>query len=194
MDVRGRLCHRGRLAAALLATAAVLVASACGGSDDDESDGVASLPAATAPATTAATQEDARDLLVAFTRCLREEGLDVPDPDFSLSPEEAREQFRDSGIDFEDPAVQEAVAACRPLLAGILQAFSPEQIEAFRDAAVEWADCMRDRGIDVPDPDFTAPLGRIFGELDEDDPDFRAANEACDDVFEDLGNPFEGEG
>jgi hypothetical protein len=168
-------------------------AAACGGSDDEPE--VAALPAATetGEAPTGATTEavrDPRDILVDFTRCLREEGVDVPDPDFEAAPGEARERLEEAGIDLDDPHVQEAVQTCQPLLAGILQSFSPEQIQAFRDAIVEYAECMREQGIDLPDPDFTEGFDIFGGAADPSDPAFQAANQVCSDVFSDLANPF----
>jgi hypothetical protein len=177
------------LAAGVLAAAA----AACGGSDDEPE--VADLPtvADTGEPESGATTEgarDPRDILVDFTRCLREEGVDVPDPDFEAAPGEARERLEEAGIDLDDPRVQEAVQTCQPLLAGILQSLSPEQIQGFRDAIVEYAECMREQGIDLPDPDFSGGFDIFGGEADPSDPAFQAANEVCSDVFGDLTNPF----
>jgi hypothetical protein len=177
------------LAAAVLAVAA----AACGGSDDEPE--VAELPAAADTgepengATTDAAR-DPRDILVDFTRCLREEGVDVPDPDFEADPAEAREQLEEAGIDLDDPRVQEAVQTCQPLLGGILQSLTPEQVQAFRDAIVEYAECMREHGIDLPDPDFSGGLDIFGGAVDPSDPAFQEANEECSEIFGDLTNPF----
>jgi hypothetical protein len=181
------------IAFVLVAGTLAATAAACGGSNDEPE--VAELPAAadTGEPETGATTEasrDPRDILVDFTRCLREEGIDVPDPDFEAAPGEARDRLEEAGIDLDDPQVQEAVQTCQPLLAGILQSFSPEQIQAFRDAFVEYAQCMRDQGIDLPDPDFSGGLDIFGGEIDPSDPAVQAANEVCSEVFGDLTNPF----
>lgn len=180
---------------ALMLAAAVLAvsAAACGGVDSEPE--VAELPAAadTGEPETGATTDaprDPRDILVDFTRCLREEGVDVPDPDFEAAPGEARERLEEAGIDLDDPRVQEAVETCQPLLAGILQSLSPDQVQAFRDAIVEYARCMREQGVDLPDPDFSGGFDIFGGAADPSDPAFRAANEACSGIFSDLTNPF----
>jgi hypothetical protein len=181
------------IALVVAAVALVAAAAACGGSDDEPE--VAALPAAadTGEPETGATTDvarDPRDILVDFTRCLREEGVDVPDPDFDAAPGEARQRLEEAGVDLDDPRVQEAVQTCQPLLAGILQSLSPEQIQGFRDAIVEYAKCMREQGIDLPDPDFSGGFDIFGGAADPSDPAFQAANEVCSDVFSDLENPF----
>ena len=71
----------------LLVIALVMVAAACGGSDDEAGDGVASLSGAAddeviavplpADEVVELTQEEA---LLAFTACLRDNGVDIEDP------------------------------------------------------------------------------------------------------------------
>jgi hypothetical protein len=174
--------------AALLAT----VAGCGGGSSEPE---VADLPAqaetdASATGTAPSGARDPQDILVDFTRCLREQGVDVPDPDFNASPEEARKRLEEAGIDLDDPRVQKAFQTCQPLLLGILQSLTPEQVQAFRDAIVDYARCMREHGVDLPDPDFSGGLN-IFGDaVDPTDPAFQAANEECSKIFRDIPNPF----
>ena len=49
--------------------------------------------------------------LLTFARCMREEGLDFPDPkpgEFGFFA------FRDAEVDFNDPAFQEAFEICQP--------------------------------------------------------------------------------
>ena len=85
---------------------------------------------------------------------------------------------------------------------------SPEEEAAFEDAQIEWAECMRERGIDVPDVDGGASGGVIIvgGPDEEGDPqsggfggddfDFEAfeeANEECDAAFDELEELFGGE-
>jgi hypothetical protein len=50
---------------------------------------------------------------------------------------------------------------------------------------------MRDEGIDMPDPDFSGGGGlfRMGGPgsgIDPDDPDFRAAQETCQPILQEL--------
>ena len=187
--------HRLSPRTALFVVVAVLAATAagCGGSNDEPQ--VADLPAqanteTAAPETTPSAARDPRDILVDFTGCLREQGVDVPDPDFNATPDEARKRLEEAGIDLDDPHVQEAIRTCQPLLLGILQSLSPEQVQAFRDAIVDYARCMREHGVDLPDPDFSGGLDIFGGAADPSDPAFQAANEECSKIFRDIPNPF----
>ena len=127
----------GRCAIVVLLLAVVLVAAACGSSSDEPEPVVAELPAEAPPAASdpgAADEErDARDILVAFTQCLRDEGFDVPDPDFSASAAETQRRLTERGIDTDDPAFDAAVTTCEPELNGILQAFSVEELQQLAD-------------------------------------------------------------
>lgn len=53
------------------------------------------------------------------------------------------------------------------------------------DRAQRFAQCMRDNGVDVPDPDPNAPggpgLGGAAGKIDRDSPVFQQARTACQD-------------
>jgi hypothetical protein len=67
---------------------------------------------------------------------------------------------------------------------------SEEQEQKFKDAALEHARCMRDHGIDFPDPTFsegggaTIKLGK--GSVDPNDPDFKAAEKECREIMEEV--------
>lgn len=145
-------------------------------------DGDQSGPAADEAEPAPDTFEDA---LLQFTRCLREQGLDVDDPDLSGGG-------RPGGIlrDLQrnDPEVQAAFQACRSLLEGQRREFTPEQQAERQDQLIEFAKCLRSQGLEVDDPDFSGSGpgagGRgIFGpnSLDQDDPEVAAALEACQD-------------
>lgn len=172
-----------------------LVVSGCGGSDS--SSGVAqigSTSATPAPAdatTTQASREDVQEAVLAFTRCLRGEGLNVPDPDFSGGGGGARILLPRGGIDPSSPKFRKAQEKCQPLIASIRPQFSPEQREKFQEAAVKFAQCMRKNGVDVPDPDFSSggPGGGLFGSgrIDPSNPKVQKAMEACRSVFTDAG-------
>lgn len=179
-----------------LAAVAGLMLAACGGSDSPE---VANLGNTTAAQEDGSTTEetDSEEAILGFTRCMRENGVDLPDPEFSEDGE-GGPRFQigpggGGGFDPNDPDFQEAQEACREHLEGIQGRFDPEDREAFQDAALEFARCMRDHGIDFPDPEFSEGPGggggMLFGGdgVDPSDPDFQAAQEECQQVFEDLG-------
>lgn len=151
--------------AAIGASAALV---ACGGEDASGEDEQAKF-------------EDAQ---LEFAQCMREHGVDVPDP----------ESGGDGGLRFElqgqvdDQDFQEAQEACRPILEdAIPEGDRPDPAEV-RDQLHEMTECLRDRGYDVPEP-------QIFGPGDEppdeppapskeledlmDDPEFQQAQEEC---------------
>lgn len=182
----------------LLVTALALVLVACGGGDDD---GVATLDSTTT--TVAASDADGgsvaeqdEERLLAFAACMRDNGIeDFPDPRLNA----------DGSVDFgaddrpfadvEEDVAEAAFEACADELAGVSFAPGGENFDltAIEDALVEFASCMREQGVDVPDPDFSSFLlggeGGIspFGDIDFEDPGVLAAVEECRDVFTGLG-------
>jgi len=68
--------------------------------------------------------------------------------------------------------------------------------EKFRKAALEHSRCMREQGIDMPDPQFDEDggaqirIGRGSG-INPDDPKFKQAQEACRDKMPKLDDEDE---
>src|SRR5918999_561350 len=127
------------LAAALLAAAGLGLA-ACGGGED--------------PATSNEDRvQQFREAQLAFARCMREHGVDMPDPTFDGERGLRRIGPGEGGSERE---FREAEQACRKHLEGIEPPeLSSEQQAEFRKAALEHARCMRENGIeDFPDPTF----------------------------------------
>ena len=145
--------------------------------------------------------------LLAFAECMRENGVDFPDPvveadgtvTFGFRPGGGFAALREIGRDPDLPAAREA---CQGLVEGL--AFGPgpggfDMIE-LQDRLLEFAQCMRDNGIDIGDPDLSrfAPgaddggqPGGPFGVIDTDDPDFAPAFEICQ---QQLPQPGQGGG
>jgi len=164
------------LAAAL---ACGLALSACG-SDDNTGE-------------PAADREQAnRDAMLAYTKCMREHGIDMPDP------EPGQRGIRLAAPEGTTPEeMEEAESACRKHLEDIeAPELSEEQKKEFQEAALAHARCMREHGIDMPDPTFNEDgeaqirIRRGDGATgpDPDDPKWKAAEEACRDKL-----PFGGE-
>ena len=62
------------------------------------------------------------------------------------------------------------------------------EFSEMEDMLVEYAGCMRDNGVDMPDPDFSAGSGMIdLGIADPNDATFRAADEACRSILAGFG-------
>jgi hypothetical protein len=164
------------LAAALLAFAALSIA-ACG--DDAETP--------TAAGATSSEDDKVREAQVKFAECMRENGVDIPDP----KPGEGLgiKVGPDSGIDPAD--FEEASKACEQYREDIRPEMSEEEQAEFKERALEHARCMRENGIEnFPDPTFSADggaqiqLGRRGerGGIDPEDPEFQAAQETCGDL------------
>jgi hypothetical protein len=126
-------------------------------------------------------QQDRRDAAVAFAECMREQGIDMPDPQFD---ENGGMQVRiPQGQDPE--AVEDAQQECRQHLEGARGGGELSEAERaeLQEQALAFAQCMRENGVDFPDPQFNEGGGMRFGGpgLNPEDPDFQEAEQACED-------------
>jgi hypothetical protein len=98
------------------------------------------------------SKADFREAALKHARCMREHGIDVPDP--KPGPDGGlRLEMRADGVDKQ--AVQRAEEACRKYLEDVRPPeLSPEKEREFREQALKHARCMREHGIDMPDPTF----------------------------------------
>ncbi len=161
--------------------------TACGG--DDAASGVASLDEVTT--TTVAATEDGRvssneQAVLAFTACLRENGLEVRDPRMDANGNVDLDSFLEVASEVDPDDAEVAVEACQEYLDDIELGFDRIDLTELQDTLVEFAGCMRENGYDLPDPDFSglALQGEgPFGRVDLNDPAFEAAIEQCDDIL-----------
>ncbi|GIG67405.1 hypothetical protein [Phytomonospora endophytica] len=160
-----------RIRTALVLAALALSLTACGSAGDGE--GVATAGGDGAAPSAGSTLSDAEARLK-FGECMREHGIDIPDPD----PDAEGIQIQlPEGVDPED--AKAATEECEQFLpdGGAPPKADPERIEEQR----LFAECMRENGIEgFPDPD--PETGGIIVEGDAFDPsgaEFKAAEEAC---------------
>jgi len=188
---------------AVLAIAAVaLVAAGCGGSGS--SDTIASLESDAGGTTTSAatgTTVDQEQAMLDFAQCMRDQGIDMADPTVDENGNFQMMRPSGGGVNGEfDPADREAMQAareaCSQYLEGIAQQFQQVDMTEMQDLMLQYAACMRENGVDMPDPDFSSsdqgPGGRLgfdTGDFDPSDPTFQAANEACQSIFGANGMP-----
>lgn len=160
--------------------AILLGLAACGGSSAATTPTLPSLgdtsaegPAATTTTTAAVDPELA---FQEYSACMREHGIDMPDPDTSGGGGVI--SIGGEGIDLE--AMDEAAAACDPILAGAFGEFemSLEQEAEIRDQELAFARCMRDNGVDWPDPTGDFGSGGVAIDLGDADPE--TVNDAMD--------------
>ena len=174
-----------------------LVAGACTGDSDLPS--IASLetdpPNPSAESATDADQAaDSEAAMLAFTQCLRDQGIDVGDPtidaDGNLQLPPIEFETSDTVTDPDElpdmSEFEEMIAPCEEHLEGVVGSFSPGDTTEIEDMFLAYAECMRENGIDMPDPDFSSDGGVIdLGAIGGDN--FEAADAACRPLLADLG-------
>jgi hypothetical protein len=155
--------HRFALLTLPLATAS-LALGACGGGDPD-------------PASAGDQRAKFREAALDFAKCMREHGVDMPDPQpgggiqLALRADEANR----GTVDRAQEACQKHLDKVPP------PEISEEDQERFREQALKFARCMREQGIDMPDPTFSgdgAVRQRVPGGGPED-LRFQRASEEC---------------
>ena len=183
-----------------LALATMLLLAACGGGADATS-GVASLDDASASDETNEVEETEtsdEEALFEFAACMRDNGFDIDDPTVDADGNvQIRPPANLQDGDFDRDAAQVALSECENLLEGVTLGFGQRDDSDFQDSLLSWAQCMRDNGYDMDDPDFSgfapgegggdrAGIGP-FGDLDQDDPVFQEAMSACEDLLPGFG-------
>lgn len=183
LDGRPAVTRLARLAAVVLLVATVGLAVACGGDSGsdvaraDDADSAAS----TSTASTTEAASDAEQAQLDFAQCMRDEGLDFPDP----TPDANGDlQFQPPAGDVDQDAFQRGAEACQEYLQGAGGQLADPDDPAFQDAQLEFAQCMRDEGIDVPDPQAGGNPGPGAVTLDTDDPAVQAALETCGSIIQ----------
>jgi len=162
------------LAAAMLAAAVLLTGCAEDKPDAQVASGAGGQAESTAP--TSAPPSLSRDeMAVKFTQCLREQGLNVPDPEPGKGP--MLRFDKNSGVTQEK--VQQAMDACKDYNPQGQSSANPQQEENGR----KYAECMRTNGVEkFPDPK-PGQQGIMIGPGVADDPDFQKAQGACQSIL-----------
>ncbi len=122
-----------------------------------------------------------------FARCMREHGVEIPDPDSDDGKGGGpRIEIRASAGSNAGANADAAMEACKKYLpSGSLATPDAASVEKMR----QFAECMREHGMDIPDPDpnggsvlkKSAGSGGDGPRVSPDDPAFKAAMEACQD-------------
>ena len=165
---------RGSSKVKILAFVAVFAACTIGG---EESQGVVTIESTTA--TTVVDEETTfEEGVLEFAQCMREEGINFPDPTFDI---DGNPQFDNLEIENEEE-FESAFENCEDILRNALPEqfdLDPEVEAALVDASLEFSQCMRDQGIDFPDP-----KPGEFGFFAFRDADIDFSSEAVQDAFE----------
>ena len=165
---------RGSSKVKILVFVAVFTACTIGG---EESQGVVTIESTTA--TTVIDEEKTfEEGVLEFAQCMREEGINFPDPTFDI---DGNPQFDNLEIENEEE-FESAFENCEDILRNALPEqfdLDPEVEAALVDASLEFSQCMRDQGIDFPDP-----KPGEFGFFAFRDADIDFSSEAVQDAFE----------
>ncbi len=204
MDLR-TFRRPGRAAVvAVVAVMLALLAAGCGGTAGAGTDGVATAGGAKdAETDDAKAEKDPQQAGLDFARCMREHGVDMPDPEFGgdgfirVGPRDAAASGEaTAGEPTRPPAgFEEADKACRHFLDDLVQdGGGPIDAEA-QDRMLKFAECMREHGVDMPDPEFSGGGGRfraeigVNGGVDPSSDTFQEAQKACGSLFGPDGGP-----
>jgi hypothetical protein len=180
--------------------------SAVGTAGTIEADADADTDAEPDAVATEADELSDEELLLEFAACMRDHGVDFPDPiveadgtiTFGFRPgrggaDQSADDLQSIGRDPDLPAARDA---CSEIIEGRALGPGGQSLDEVgvenADRLLEFAQCMRDHGVDIGDPDPNAfgpgsGGGRPFGELDFDDADMSAAFEVCGEQL-----PFDG--
>jgi hypothetical protein len=181
----------------LAAVAAMLALGACGGSDDG---GGGSGSAASG-------QDKAFEGALKFSKCMRDHGVDFPDPQRVGS---GGIKITGRNINPNDPKTKAAQNACQKYMQiGGGETLDPARRAKLQEAALNFARCMREHGVDMPDPKLSGKGGLTFQAgprsggsggpsstgngkglgVNPDSPKFKAADKACNHFLGDREGP-----
>jgi hypothetical protein len=176
----------------LLAVGAALALGACGSSDDNGGSGSG-----------AKSQDDkAFEGALKYAKCMREHGIDMPDPQRVGSGGIKQTMNGKPGSRAKMDAANKDCQKYMQIGGGRAPS-AAEQAKA-KDAMLSYAKCMRGQGVDMPDPKFSSSGGGATFELgrpgseggstggpNPESPTFKAADKVCHSKLADLekGSP-----
>jgi hypothetical protein len=176
-----------RPALTLAVVGAALALGACGGSND--------------PATSTSAQDKAFAGALKFAQCMRDHGIDMPDPQRAGSGG-IKLTGPKGAFNPNDPKMKAAQQACQKYMKqGGGQTVDPARRARLQEAALKFARCMRSHGINMPDPKMSANGGLTmqFGGPgskgsgptgpNPDSPAFKKAQESCQHFLGDAAPP-----
>jgi hypothetical protein len=179
----------------LVAVAAALALGACGSSDDNGGSGSSAT----------SRQDKAFEGALKFAKCMREHGIDMPDPQRVGSGGIKQTLNGKPGSQAKMEAAQKDCQKYMQIGGG--KAPSAAEQAKVKDALLAYAKCMRDNGVDMPDPKFSNGGGGATFQLggagnqggrtagpNPDSPAFKSADKVCHSKLAGLGKggPIEG--
>jgi hypothetical protein len=179
----------------LAAVGAALALGACGSSDDDGG----------SPTSGASRQDKAFEGALKFSKCMRDHGVDFPDPQRVGS---GGIKITGRNINPNDPKTKSAQSACQKYMQiGGGETIDPARRAKLQESALKFARCMREHGVDMPDPQLSGKGGLTFQAgpgsgagnsgpgkgkglgVNPDSPKFKEADKACNHFLGDREGP-----
>ena len=178
----------------LAAVGAALALGACGASND----------ATGTTAGAAKGQDKAFEGALKFSKCMREHGIDMPDPQRVGS---GGIKLSGGKVNFNDPKMKSAQSACQKYMQiGGGETIDPAKRAKLQEAALKYARCMRGQGVDMPDPKLSGNGGLTFQAgpgpnsksngsaanglgVSPESPRFQAADKVCNHLLGDREGP-----
>jgi hypothetical protein len=179
----------------LAAVGAALALGACGSSDDDGG----------SPTSGASRQDKAFEGALKFSKCMRDHGVDFPDPQRVGS---GGIKITGRNINPNYPKTKSAQSACQKYMQiGGGETIDPARRAKLQESALKFARCMREHGVDMPDPQLSGKGGLTFQAgpgsgggnsgpgkgkglgVNPDSPKFKAADKACNHLLGDREGP-----
>ena len=165
--------------------------SAVQSSRQSDTAGQLASEAGTSKRTANAAKLTDEEIATVFTECLRDHGFDIPDPVLHADGSVDMGRLKESMT--EDPRYEtkskKAFEDCLPLLEGATfsSKASPEDEIEIQDKLLEFAQCLRDKGFDVPDPDFSgdpkASMKPMIANLKGPDSRVQESVDSCNELI-----------
>jgi hypothetical protein len=171
--------------------------SAC--SSSDESQGVISTNDLSSDTTVTTIAEEVveevvsvEDAQLLLARCLRENGYDISDPKNDESLQSVLQPVFLTADQKGREELFETIQACAEdnniPLGGSAEFENPEAVADSLDTQLEFAQCLRENGIEIEDPSAESPLRPLLIELVQSGQYLQTQiQEAADICFDDLG-------
>jgi hypothetical protein len=146
------------------------------------------------PTSTSSRQDEAFEGALKFAKCMREHGVDMPDPKRDANGRITITARGGAGKgERGDAKMKAAQEACgKYMKAGGGEAPDPKRQAEMQDAMLAYARCMRKEGIDMPDPQFDGGgvqfrmRERGQGGVDPESTAFKAADKTCHHLLDDI--------
>ena len=168
-------------------------------SSTDESEGVVSTNDLSSDTTVTTIVEEAteevfsiEDAQLLLARCLRESGYDITDPKNDESLQSVIGPIWLAADQKGRQELQESIQTCAEEnnipLGGSAEFENPEAVADLLDTQLEFAQCLRENGIEIVDPSAESPLRPLLIELVQSGQYLQTQiQEAADICFDELG-------